>query len=143
MPEDRTIAGQDPLPHKPKLGGKALFQMMGVFAGFERAIIRERVNAGLERAGTEGKKPGCPRMSAGVEPAILEARAQGKGMPKMARELGGGTGAVQRVAAANRRAPSAEAWSRLAKHLLTGRIKVSLPLSSSLMSAFRRKMIVR
>ena len=30
--------------------GKALFQMMGVFAEFERAIIRERVRSGLERA---------------------------------------------------------------------------------------------
>ena len=30
--------------------GKAMFQMMGVFAEFERAIIRERVKAGLARA---------------------------------------------------------------------------------------------
>jgi DNA invertase Pin-like site-specific DNA recombinase len=30
--------------------GKALFQMMGVFAEFERAMIRERVKSGLERA---------------------------------------------------------------------------------------------
>ena len=29
-------------------GGKALFQMMGVFAEFERSMIRERVKAGLE-----------------------------------------------------------------------------------------------
>ena len=28
-------------------GGKAMFQMMGVFAEFERAIIAERVRAGL------------------------------------------------------------------------------------------------
>jgi DNA invertase Pin-like site-specific DNA recombinase len=31
-------------------GGKALFQMMGVFAEFERAMIRERVCAGLGKA---------------------------------------------------------------------------------------------
>jgi DNA invertase Pin-like site-specific DNA recombinase len=30
--------------------GKALFQMMGVFAEFERSIIQERVRAGLKRA---------------------------------------------------------------------------------------------
>jgi DNA invertase Pin-like site-specific DNA recombinase len=30
--------------------GKAMFQMLGVFAEFERGIIRERVNAGLARA---------------------------------------------------------------------------------------------
>ena len=35
--------------------GKALFQMMGVFAEFERAIIRERVRSGLARAKAQGK----------------------------------------------------------------------------------------
>ena len=34
--------------------GKALFQMMGVFAEFERAMIQERVRAGLK----EGKERG-------------------------------------------------------------------------------------
>jgi fumarylacetoacetate (FAA) hydrolase len=41
--------------------GKALFQMMGVFAEFERAMIRERVRAGLERAKAQGKKLGRRR----------------------------------------------------------------------------------
>ena len=31
--------------------GKAMFQMLGVFAEFERSIIQERVRAGLQRAG--------------------------------------------------------------------------------------------
>src|SRR6266850_1823721 len=35
-------------------GGKAMFQMMGVFAEFERSMIRERVRAGLARAKDEG-----------------------------------------------------------------------------------------
>jgi DNA invertase Pin-like site-specific DNA recombinase len=35
--------------------GKAMFQMMGVFAEFERAIIQERVRAGLARARSEGE----------------------------------------------------------------------------------------
>ncbi len=34
--------------------GKAMFQMMGVFAEFERAMIQERVRAGLARAKAEG-----------------------------------------------------------------------------------------
>jgi len=34
--------------------GKAMFQMMGVFAEFERAMIQERVRAGLARARSEG-----------------------------------------------------------------------------------------
>ena len=34
--------------------GKAMFQMMGVFAEFERAMIQERVRAGLARAKARG-----------------------------------------------------------------------------------------
>src|SRR3981189_3628718 len=40
--------------------GKAMFQMMGVFAEFERAMIQERVRAGLARAKSEGKRLGSP-----------------------------------------------------------------------------------
>ena len=42
-------------------GGKAMFQMMGVFAKFERVMIAERVRAGLRRAISEGKTLGWPR----------------------------------------------------------------------------------
>jgi DNA invertase Pin-like site-specific DNA recombinase len=35
--------------------GRALFQMLGVFAEFERAIIRERIAAGLARARSSGR----------------------------------------------------------------------------------------
>src|SRR6266699_6819709 len=38
--------------------GRAMFQMMGVFAEFERAMIRERVLAGLARARSEGRALG-------------------------------------------------------------------------------------
>ena len=41
-------------------GGKALFQMMGVFAEFERAMIQERINAGIARARKHGTKSGRP-----------------------------------------------------------------------------------
>jgi DNA invertase Pin-like site-specific DNA recombinase len=41
-------------------GGKAMFQMMGVFAEFERSMIQERVRAGLKRAVSEGKQLGRP-----------------------------------------------------------------------------------
>ena len=36
--------------------GKAMFQMLGVFAEFERSIIQERVRAGLQRAKREGSE---------------------------------------------------------------------------------------
>jgi DNA invertase Pin-like site-specific DNA recombinase len=42
--------------------GKAMFQMMGVFAEFERAMIQERVRAGLARAKDEGKTLGRPKI---------------------------------------------------------------------------------
>ena len=35
--------------------GRAMFQMIGVFAEFERSMIRERVKAGLARAVAQGK----------------------------------------------------------------------------------------
>jgi DNA invertase Pin-like site-specific DNA recombinase len=38
------------------LAGKAMFQMMGVFAEFERAMIAGRVRTGLRRAKDEGKR---------------------------------------------------------------------------------------
>ena len=42
--------------------GRAMFQMMGVFAKFERAMIRERVLAGLTRAKEQGISLGRRRL---------------------------------------------------------------------------------
>jgi DNA invertase Pin-like site-specific DNA recombinase len=39
--------------------------MMGVFAEFEREIIRERVCAGLEKARAKGKRLGRPPVEIG------------------------------------------------------------------------------
>ena len=47
--------------------GKAMFQMLGVFAEFERGIIRERVNAGLARAKVKGTKLGRRTVKACIE----------------------------------------------------------------------------
>ena len=63
--------------------GRALFQMMGVFAEFERSMIRERVISGMARAkakGTRsGKAIGRPQIKPGVRTAIREAYARGDG----------------------------------------------------------------
>jgi len=80
--------------------GKALFQMMGVFAEFERAMIQERVKAGLARARSEGTPLGRPRVSDETEAAIRDARSKGTGMLKIARALGVGVSVVQRVVSA-------------------------------------------
>src|ERR1700690_4247149 len=42
--------------------GRAMFQMLGVFAEFERAMIRERVMAGLSRAKADGIQLGRRRL---------------------------------------------------------------------------------
>jgi DNA invertase Pin-like site-specific DNA recombinase len=80
--------------------GKAMFQMLGAFAEFERGIIRERVNAGLARARANGTKLGRRRVKPAVEARILELRAGGEGILKIGRKLGIGTSVVQRVVAA-------------------------------------------
>ena len=81
--------------------GKALFQMMGVFAEFERAMIQERVKAGLERAKAQGKVLGRPSTEAGkVEAIKADLRAGGVGIIKLAKLHGVGVGTVQRIKAA-------------------------------------------
>ncbi|OSI69924.1 recombinase family protein [Bradyrhizobium canariense] len=77
--------------------GRAMFQMLGVFAEFERGIIRERVNAGLARAREKGTRLGRPRTTVAVEKRIRSLRAKGMGVLKIGRTLGVGTSVVQRV----------------------------------------------
>jgi DNA invertase Pin-like site-specific DNA recombinase len=79
--------------------GRAMFQMLGVFAEFERAMIQERVRAGLARARAQGKRLGRPKVGPKVEAAVRAARAKGKGIRKIASELRIGVGTVQRIVA--------------------------------------------
>jgi DNA invertase Pin-like site-specific DNA recombinase len=82
-------------------GGKALFQMMGVFAEFERAMIRERVMSGLERAKAQGKRLGRRPIEASKEAAITKDLKAGRaGIIKLASLHGVGVGTVQRIRAA-------------------------------------------
>lgn len=84
-------------------GGRAMFQMMGVFAEFERAMIRERVLAGLARAKEQGKRLGRRRIEdadANKTRTIQAALAAGKGVRRIARELKVGVGTVLRLKAA-------------------------------------------
>lgn len=102
-------AGVDLFLHQQGLdtttpAGKAMFGMMGVFAEFERAMIQERVRAGLARAKAQGtrsgKAIGRPRTSAVIERAIAEALKGGAGIHKVAASVGVGVGTVQRIKAA-------------------------------------------
>ena len=77
--------------------GRAMFQMLGVFAEFERGMIRERVNADLARARAKGVKLGRHRVKPSVEARIRELKAEGMGILKIGRTVGVGTSVVQRV----------------------------------------------
>ncbi len=95
-------AGVDLYLHQQALdtttpSGKAMFQMMGVFAEFERSMISERVKSGLARTKAKGTKLGRPMTSPKTEAQILKLRDQGMGMLRIGKELGVGTSVVQRV----------------------------------------------
>lgn len=77
--------------------GRAMLQMAAVFAELERGMIRERVNAGLDRARAKGTRLGRPIVKATVENAIRDRLAAGEGMLKVAKALGVGVSTVQRV----------------------------------------------
>jgi DNA invertase Pin-like site-specific DNA recombinase len=77
--------------------GKAMFQMLGVFAEFERSIIQERVRSGMARAVAQGKHVGRPKVPEATEKAIRKELAAGKGIRRVASDLGVGTGTVQRI----------------------------------------------
>jgi DNA invertase Pin-like site-specific DNA recombinase len=76
--------------------------MCGVFAEFERSMIREQLTAGLARAkkhGTcSGKPIGRPRNgSERLASRMLKLRHQGWGLLRIGRELRIGTRTVQRI----------------------------------------------
>jgi DNA invertase Pin-like site-specific DNA recombinase len=77
--------------------GKAMFQMLGVFSEFERAMIVERLKAGLSRARSQGKQLGRRPVSKAVVERIREQLATGSGILKTAKSLGVGTGTVHGI----------------------------------------------
>jgi DNA invertase Pin-like site-specific DNA recombinase len=80
--------------------GRAMYQTMGVFAEFERAIIRERVMSGLARAKAEGVTLGrrsLEHADAAKAAAVKAELAAGKGIRRIARELRTGVGTVMRI----------------------------------------------
>jgi len=77
--------------------GRAMFNMCGVFAEFERAMIQERVKSGLSRARAKGKRLGRKPHGEDVEAEIKKLRDKGMGKVKIGKTLGIGTSSVQRV----------------------------------------------
>ena len=86
--------------------GRMFFHITGAFAEFEHDMIRARVMAGLDRARAKGVRLGRPTAGKKTEAAIRARLAAGKGILRVAKELGVGTGTVQRVKASMVAAPS-------------------------------------
>ena len=80
--------------------GKAMFQMMGVFAEFERSMIHERVMAGLARTKAEGKRLGRRPTVTNDAAKVRAIRAKaGKSLREIAKAHGVGHMTVARIAA--------------------------------------------
>jgi DNA invertase Pin-like site-specific DNA recombinase len=83
--------------------GRAMFQMLGVFAEFERNVIRERVLAGMARAkarGTKsGKAIGRPGTPSAVREAIKAAHAHGGSLRALGKQFGLSAMTVRRILA--------------------------------------------
>ena len=75
--------------------GRLMFHVVSAMAEFERALIQERVKAGLRNAKAKGRKLGRPR--ADIDRSQIEAlRASGASWREIAEKLGVGLGTVHR-----------------------------------------------
>jgi DNA invertase Pin-like site-specific DNA recombinase len=79
--------------------GRLMFQIIGAMAEFERALIQERVRAGLRNARAKGRRLGRPRVVVNSK-EIASLRAQGRSWAEIVAETGLGKGTVQRAFAA-------------------------------------------
>lgn len=80
--------------------GRALFEMAGVFAEFERSLIRDRTREGLAAARARGARPGRPpALTPEQQAAARQMRAAGQSLGAIARVLGCSARTIGRVTA--------------------------------------------
>jgi DNA invertase Pin-like site-specific DNA recombinase len=78
--------------------GKMMFGMLSVFSEFERAMIRERVLAGQQRAKAEGKHIGRPtNVNDGIITAVYHMRQNNVPIKRIAKDLQIGVGTVYKI----------------------------------------------
>jgi DNA invertase Pin-like site-specific DNA recombinase len=77
--------------------GRAMFSMLSVFAEFERAILRERIMAGLARARAQGKRSGRPPLPPIEIERIKRTLASGMSINATARRHKVGVATVHRI----------------------------------------------
>ena len=75
--------------------GKMVFTLIAAISEFEKALIVERVNAGVARAKAAGKHCGRPRVEMDVRPALALAR-EGHSQRSIAEMLGVSRGTLRR-----------------------------------------------
>jgi DNA invertase Pin-like site-specific DNA recombinase len=80
--------------------GRLMFQIIGAMAEFERALIQERVKAGLRNAKAKGKRIGRPRQRVDSF-QVLKLRAEGLSWRGISERLGLGLGTVYRAVRAD------------------------------------------
>ena len=76
--------------------GRLMFQIIGAMAEFERALIQERVRAGLRNARAKGRRLGRPRVIVDAS-QIASLRAQGHSWAQITDEIGVSKGTAQRA----------------------------------------------
>jgi len=76
--------------------GKLMLQLFAAFAEFEKSIIIERTQEGLEKAKAEGVRLGRSKGSSVNSDAIQEAKKAGLSQSKVAKRLGIGITTVKR-----------------------------------------------
>src|SRR5712691_8213691 len=76
--------------------GRLMFQIIGAMAEFERALIQERVRAGLRNARNKGKRLGRPRVIVNAS-QIASLRSQGRSWAQITDEIGVSKGTAQRA----------------------------------------------
>ena len=74
--------------------GRLMFAVIGAMAEFERALIQERVRAGLRNARAKGKQLGRPKRIVNRD-TILRLRAEGASVRQIAKQLGVSYGTVR------------------------------------------------
>lgn len=91
--EDFRLRGVDFVSHQENVdtstpAGKLLFTMIAGMAEFERALIQERVRAGVAKAQADGKHCGRPRKVGPSAEEVLRAVEVYGGIKPAAREMG-------------------------------------------------------
>lgn len=77
--------------------GRVMAHVMCAFAEFERDLIRERVQAGVNNARAKGKILGRPKITADRVQAVLRCLAEGKSWRQTAKDTGTGQAGVARI----------------------------------------------